>query len=232
MNRTTSIPLIVAVSVLMALTSAPAAEPASKSPAKATPPAAPAPAADGWTRLFDGKSLTGWKSADFVGRGPVIATNGEVILKSGYMTGITLTNTKVLLRQNYEIALEAKRTEGSDFFSAVTFAVGTNPCTLVVGGWGGGLVGLSSLDGQDAANNETTKTMEFKTNQWYDIRIRVRPKRLRAWIDDEKLVDVDISERQVGIRWEMEPCVPFGVATWSTTGVLRNFRLRPLADDE
>ena len=27
--------------------------------------------------------------------------------------------------------------------------------TLIVGGWGGGLVGISSIDGEDASNNST-----------------------------------------------------------------------------
>ena len=210
----------------------PAAEPAPKTPPKETRPAVPPAAPDGWKSLFDGKTLTGWKEADFSSRGPVIVTNGEIVMRTGYMTGITWTNTGSLLTMNYEIALEARRIDGSDFFSALTFPVGTNPCTLVVGGWGGSLVGLSSLDGEDAANNETSKTMEFKQNQWYHIRVQVQPKRIKAWIDDEKLVDVDISERRVGIRMEMEQCVPLGVATWSTSGGLRNIRVRSVPESD
>jgi hypothetical protein len=186
--------------------------------------------AGGWKTLFDGRTLSGWKEADFSGRGPVVVTNGEMVLKSGYMTGVTFTNAKALLRTDYEVSLEARRVDGSDFFCGLTFPVGTNPCSLVVGGWGGSLVGLSSLDGNDAANNETAKSMEFKQGQWYQIRVQVRPGRIRAWIDDEKMVDVDISERRVSIRFEMEPCVPLGVATWSTTGALRKIRLRPLTE--
>jgi hypothetical protein len=155
-------------------------------------------------------------------------TNGEIILRTGYMTGITWTNEGDLLRMNYEIALEAKRVDGSDFFCALTFPVAKDPCTLVVGGWGGSLVGLSSLDGEDAANNETTKTMEFKQDRWYRIRVQVRPKRLMAWIDEDKMVDVDTTDRRIGIRMECEPCVPLGVATYSTTGALRNIKDRPL----
>lgn len=182
----------------------------------------------GWRSLFDGKTLTGWKESDFAGRGAVIVTNGEIVLKQGYMTGITWTNEADLLRMNYEISLEAKRVEGSDFFCGLTFPVGKDPCSLIVGGWGGSLVGISCLDGEDAANNETTKSMNFEQNRWYHIRVQVRPKKLLAWIDDEKLVDVDIEDRRIGIRIEMEACVPLGVATWSTTGALRNFRVRPL----
>jgi hypothetical protein len=198
-------------------------------PTTANPPAA-APATGAWKSLFDGKTLTGWKEVDFSGRGPVTVTNGEILLRTGYMTGITYTNTKSLLRMDYEIELEARRVDGSDFFCGLTFPVGTNVCSFVVGGWGGSLVGLSSLDGSDAANNETAKSMEFKQNQWYHLRVQVRPNRIRAWIDDERMVNVDTTERHISIRMEMDGCVPLGVATWSTTGGLRNLRMRALTD--
>ena len=58
------------------------------------------------------------------------------------MTGITWTNE--VPTNNYEISLEAMRVEGSDFFCALTFPVGNDPCSFIVGGWGGGVVGLSS----------------------------------------------------------------------------------------
>ena len=49
----------------------------------------------------------------------------------GYMTGITYTNP--LPRTDYEVTLEAMRVEGSDFFCGLTFPVGSNSCSLVVG---------------------------------------------------------------------------------------------------
>jgi hypothetical protein len=230
MRNTNCFALICAGTVLSAATTVLGAE-STLAPAPAPLPAEAAPG-PGWRSLFDGKTLTGWKEADYSGKGPVVVTNGEIVLKSGYMTGIAWTNTKSLLLTNYEVALEARRIDGSDFFCGLTFPVNTNCCSLVVGGWGGSLVGLSCLDGADAANNETTKNMDFKEKKWYRIRVQVRLNRIRAWIDDEKLVDVDISERQVSIRLEMDACVPLGVATWSTTGGLRNIRVRPLAADE
>ena len=33
---------------------------------------------------------------------------------------------------------------------------------LIVGGWGGGVVGMSSLNGKDAARNETTQYVSSK----------------------------------------------------------------------
>jgi len=97
-----------------------------------------------------------------------------------------------------------------------------------VGGWGGGVVGLSSLDGEDAANNETTQYLNFERGRWYHIRLRVVPTKIQAWIDEDKVVDVVTTDRRISIRSEVEPSQPFGIATWSTTGALRNIRIRPL----
>ena len=57
---------------------------------------------------------------------------------------------------DYEVNLDAKRVAGNDFFCGITFPVGKRFCSLIVGGWGGATVGLSSIDGKDAAENETT----------------------------------------------------------------------------
>jgi hypothetical protein len=149
---------------------------------------------------------------------------GKIILESGVMTGITWTSD--LPRMNYEIYLDAMRVDGSDFFCGVTFPVGDDPCSLIVGGWGGGVVGLSSLDGEDAANNETTRYMHFEKGRWYAIRLRVMPGSIQAWIDGEKVVDVETANRRISIRSEVELSRPLGIATWSTTGALRNVRLR------
>lgn len=176
--------------------------------------------------LFDGKTLTGWAITDFAGHGDVRVEDGRILLESGTMTGVTWTND--LPRMNYEISLEAMRVVGNDFFCGLTFPVGDDPCSFIVGGWGGGVVGLSSLDGEDAANNDTTKYLNFDNGRWFKIRLRVTPNKIEAWIDNEKLVDADVTGRKISIRVEVEPSKPLGVATWSTTGALRNITLRRL----
>ncbi len=178
--------------------------------------------------MFDGDSLTGWKEADFSGHGEVKVKDGRIILGSGVMTGITWTNP--VIKMDYEVELMTMRVDGSDFFCALTFPVGEDPCSLIVGGWGGGVVGLSSLDGQDAANNETTKYMNFENGRWFKVRLRVQPTKIQAWIDDEKVVDVDTKDRKVGIRIEVEESRPFGIATWATTGAVKDIQIRKLHD--
>jgi hypothetical protein len=217
-----SLLFVVALGVASAADNDRAAAPAPAKPAT-TVPTQPAPAAK---NLFDGKTLTGWKITDFAGHGEVEVKEGRIILGSGIMTGITWTND--LPRTNYEVSLEAMRVEGSDFFCALTFPVGKQPCSFIVGGWGGGVVGLSSLDGQDAANNETTKYMNFENGRWFQVRLRVSNGKIEAWIDAEKVVDVDIRDKTVSIRLEVEESKPLGIASWSTTAALRNIKLRRL----
>ena len=181
-----------------------------------------------WRSLFDGKTLAGWTETDFAGRGSVKVNDGRLILESGIMTGVTWTNGADLPRINYEIALDAMRVDGSDFFCALTFPVKDDPCSFIVGGWGGGVVGLSSLDGQDAANNDTTRFMSFDNGKWYALRVRVTETNLQCWIDADKVVDVETKDRRISIRPEVENSRPLGIASWSTTAALRNIRLRKL----
>jgi len=201
----------------------------SNPPAISRPAVPPAPESGGpWRTLFDGKTLAGWAETDFAGRGPVKVSEGKLILGTGLMTGVTWTNAADLPRINYEIALDAMRVDGSDFFCALTFPVKEDPCSFIVGGWGGGVVGLSSLDGQDASNNDTTRYMNFDNGKWYALRVRVTETNLQCWIDSDKVVDVETKDRRISIRSEVEDSRPLGIASWSTTAALRNIRLRKL----
>jgi hypothetical protein len=195
-------------------------------------PAAGPPTASGWKKLFDGKSLGGWKSADFFGAGEVRVRDGAVVLGKGKrMTGITYSRGD-FPKTDYEVALEAKKVEGEDFFCTTTFPVGDDFCSFVVGGWGGQMVGLSSIDGADASENETSKGKEFRRDRWYRVRIRVSKKKIEAWIDREKMVDLDTTDRRISVRIECLRCRPFGIATYETTGAVRDVRVRRLGEAE
>ena len=208
---------------------APTAPAANAAPKVAAAPITTAvPITTGTPTLFDGKTLTGWQLTDFAGRGAVKVENGEIRLGLGYMTGITWTNADALPRMNYEISLDAMRVDGSDFFCGLTFPVGKDPCSFVVGGWGGGTVGLSSIDSEDASQNETTTSMNFANNRWFHLRVRVEPGKIQAWIDEERVVNLDTTGKRIGIRLEMESSVPLGIATWNTAAALKNLQVKKL----
>lgn len=185
-------------------------------------------AGETWQSLFDGKTFGHWKRTEFFKPGPVEIENGQIILSAGDdLTGITW-NGPALPTTNYEIALEAMRIEGSDFFAGVTFPVDDSFCTLVVGGWGGSIVGLSSIDGVDASENQTTRSIIFEDKRWYRIRIRVTPAKIEAWLDDNQIVNQIITGRDIYTRIEVDASQPLGVASWRTKAAIRDLRHRPL----
>lgn len=196
--------------------------------ADAVKPAEAVPAAGGWRTLFDSKTPNAWKVTEFGGRGDIAVKDGLLMIQMGAMlTGVRWTNG--IPKTNYEVELEGMKVDGSDFFCGLTFPVGDSFCSLILGGWGGGVVGLSSIDGHDASENETTKYMPFEKNRWYRIRLRVTKTSIEAWIDDERIVEQSIEGRTISLRpGEIEYSVPFGVATWQTTGAFRKIRLRPI----
>jgi hypothetical protein len=184
-----------------------------------------------WQPLFDGRSLEGWKRSDFGTAGDVKVEKGAIVL--GYADGCNgVTFQGEFPKQDYEIRLQAQRVDGTDFFCGLTFPVGEDPCSLIVGGWGGAVVGLSSLDGEDAAHNETRKLMGFRKGQWYAIRLRVAAGKISAWIDDEQIVDVATEGKKIGIRPEVEESKPLGICSWCTTAALRNIEWRTVEPEE
>ena len=133
----------------------------------------------------------------------------------------------------YELVLEARKMSGADFFCGLTFPVSSpEECvTLIVGGWGGGTIGISSIDGLDASENETTSYGFFESKKWYAIRVLVEEGRLSAYIDGEQRVDLLTKGRKLGLRsGVIESCAPLGLAAWQTAAEIRALRWRSLAD--
>ena len=199
--------------------------------AQAEPPKTPAADPYQWKEPLRRPTLTGWKAPQFGGEGKVYVKDGMIVMEMGSsMTGVTWAGE--VIRNNYELELEGMRLDGSDFFCTTTFPVGKDPCSLVVGGWGGGVVGLSSIDYADASENATSTSMAFKAKKWYRVRIRVSDAAIEAWIGGEKLVDQPRKDHKIGIRMECDLCRPLGISTWSTTGAVRNIRVRALKPEE
>lgn len=176
------------------------------------------------TLLFDGKSLDGWEITNFGPQGPVYVSGNEIILGMGDgCTGITWK--RAFPRTDYEVSLDAMRVAGNDFFCGMTFPAGNDPCSLIIGGWGGATVGLSCIDGKDASENETTTLHNFDKNRWYHIKLVVAGGVIKSWIDSVNVVDFTIGRRKLSIRPEVGLSRPFGIASWNTTAALKNIKV-------
>jgi hypothetical protein len=181
-----------------------------------------------WQPLFDGKTLTNWQSTKFIGEGAVKVENGQIILEAGRnLTGITWVGPE-LPTTNYEISLQAMRVEGRDFFAGVTFPVADSFCSLILGGWGGTVLGLSSINGMDASENETSQSVEFESGRWYNVRIRVTRAKIEAWLDERQIINQDLKGNKITTRVEVDLSQPLGVASWRTKSAVRDIRLRRL----
>lgn len=186
--------------------------------------------------LFDGTSLAGWMQSGFEGETTVKVVNpfrdgrGAIVVEAGTtLNGITWTRGGELPRMNYEISLETMKLAGSDFFCGLTFPIGRDAATLILGGWGGTLVGVSSIDNNDAAENETTQGMAVDLERWYRVRVRVTEAKLEIWLDDEKIVDFETAGRRFSLRpGDIQKSLPLGYATYMTKAAVRDIRIRKL----
>lgn len=185
----------------------------------------------GWKTLFDGKTLDGWKLRKVGDEGTVCVEEGAIRLNAGATLNSITYDRGDFPTDQYELELEAMRLDGSDFFATTTFPVGDEYCSFVVGGWGGGLVGISSIDRMDASENSTSTWHSFKNNQWYQIRIRVNHRRIECFIDDEQFVDFKVDYQKLSTRFESSCCEPMGIGTWCTSALVRNIRMRRITDD-
>ena len=181
-----------------------------------------------WQPLFDGKTLTNWQVSKFFGGGTATVENGQIVLAvGGDLSGITWAGT-ALPTTNYELTLQAMRVEGGDFFAGITFPVADSFCSLILGGWGGSMVGLSSINSMDASENETSQSIDFESKRWYTIRIRVTPAAIETWLDERQIINQSLKGNRVDTRIEVDASQPLGVASWRTKAALRDIRLRRL----
>jgi len=57
--------------------------------------------------------------------------------------------------------------------------------------------------------------------------MKVTPAKLETWINDEKVVDQDLKDRRISMRFgEIESSVPLGIATYQTTTVVRSVQIK------
>ena len=182
--------------------------------------------------LFDGTTLAGWRKLDTVKAGEVKVEGESIVLATGGPMTAIVTTRADLPKIDYELSFEARRTAGSDFFAAATFPVGPDFLTLVNGGWGGSVTGLSSLNGSDASENETNTYIKYENGRWYRFRLRVTNAAIRCLVDDKEVFALRLDGQQLKTRIETRACQPLGFASWRSGSEIRAVAVRPLTPAE
>jgi hypothetical protein len=215
-----------------------------------------------WVPLFDGKTLDGWSVPKYEaedGKNAEIKDGIIIIGRDDLASGIKYD--KPFPKSNYEIMYQAKRAGGYDFFGTITFPVKESHCSFVNGGWSGSVIGLSSINGYDASENETTSFYTFKDKQWYQFRVCVSDDRIAVWVapvdvdkdgktieakkDDPKTpaatqaeiekpkIDIVLDgNKKISTRLEVTFFKPLGISTWNTEGHIRDIKYRELTPEE
>jgi hypothetical protein len=179
--------------------------------------------------LLGGELDAKWQAAGIPEEGPTEVISGVLRIGEGQpMTGMQFSGDWDKLNLpwiDYSLTFEARRVEGQDFFATCTFPVGARDrcVSLVVGGWGGGLVGISSIDHLDASENSTRGEMAFEQDTWYRFQIEVREDDLQVWVNGAPMVNTSIKGRHLSLRsGDIDRCVPLGFASWRTVGEIRS----------
>jgi Domain of Unknown Function (DUF1080) len=184
--------------------------------------------------LLEGELAAAWQQAGIPEEGKIVVKEGELEIASGApMTGAKFANwdQAKMPGTNYSIQFEAMRLEGRDIFGMCTFPVSSHEAhaTFVIGGWGGTVTGISSLNFLDASENATRAEQAFQNGVWYVVRIEVRPEDLRVWINDRPVVNASIKGKKVSLRaGDIDHCLPFGFATWGTKAKVRRVIIESL----
>ncbi len=197
--------------------------------------AAPAPAPTSgegapWRDLLDPRLRPAWEPIPYGGEGRVRFLPEGLILEPGSpLTGLRWKE-EGLPEPPYEMEVVAARLQGTDFFCGLTFpAGGGRALTLVLGGWGGSLCGLSNLDHLDASANETTRFLSFEEGRDYRLRLQVLPDRIRAELEGRELFEAVTAGRHLSLRPEVEASRPLGISAYATRARIRRIAWRPLA---
>lgn len=183
-----------------------------------------------WVSMFDGKSLDGWKpftKTEYSKGGKVEVKENSIHIAEGFPYSYIQWKGK-FPKENYEVFLRTMKPDGNDIFCGILFPVGTNYCSLVLGGWGNSITGLSCIDNMAAADNEYAVMNSYTTNKWYKVTLRVTGTNIMTWVGGKKLIDVDRSKHEISPYFGLEMMAPFGVFTFGTPGAFEEISVRRL----
>ena len=184
-----------------------------------------------WRQLYDGADLSSWELGVYGESDEYeVLEDGVVIPQTAALAGMTFRGA--LPTVPYRLSVEATRLYGADFFLGVTFPVSDDHLTLVLGGWGGMVSGLSSLDGLDASRNATKTLRHFPNGKRHEVEIEVTETDGRVRVDGEPFLSTSLEGREVGLRVDVEPSHPLGIATYATSTHLHRVRVLEMQPDE
>lgn len=184
---------------------------------------------EGWISLFDGKTLNGWEIVHYGGEGEPYVENEVLILPQaidGLMTGVRWVGDS-LPNNNYIIHYEARRTKGFDIFAGLSFPYNDTFASLIFSGWRGIVNGLSSINGYDASENETTQHFSHYDNKWYAVELRATTDSIIAYVGSELVVDIATVGKNIHLRYGLDDT---SLTLWSyqSTGEIRDIRIKKL----
>ncbi len=183
--------------------------------------------ANPWLSLVEEPRLSDWKFIDFGGRDAFQKQAGQLTVEAGYpLAGFVFGGA--FPTSNYELELEAQKIDGTDFFCLVTFPVGEQSCSLVLGGWGGTVTGISCVNQKDASDNLTTSARKYEYQRWYRVSIRVQAERLLCRVDDQLIVDLPLQDVQLSVRTDIAATEPLGICSFETAAAWKNIRYKSL----
>ncbi len=183
--------------------------------------------------LFAPDSLEGWEKCNYAGIGEIEMLDGGVLRIGAGETLSGVRYTGEVPRVNYEVTVRGRKIEGDDFFFCLTYPFKEKHASFVLGGWGGSVCGISSIDYMDAMDNTTMTVREFEEGRWYDIRFVVTDHRFQGFIDGEPVVNINVEGRDVDMRFgEIEESIPFAISSFCTTGEYKDMQLRELSGEE
>ena len=90
------------------------------------------------------------------------------------------------------------------------------------------MVGISSIDGNDASENETASYRNFKNGQWYEFKVRVDAKNITVWIDKEQILEVPRGERKFSVRAEVMRSRPLGYCVFQSKVTVKDWVYRTI----
>ncbi len=177
-----------------------------------------------WRQLYDGADLSSWELGVYGESDEYeVLEGGVVIPQTAALAGMTFRGA--LPTAPYRLSVEATRRYGADFFLGVTFPVAGDHLTLVLGGWGGMVSGLSSIDGLDASRNATRTLRHFPNGKRHEVEIDVTEAAVRVRVDGEPFLSASLEGREVGLRVDVEPSHPLGIATYATSTQVHRVRV-------